>query len=122
MKNFVKVFALFLCTAFTFTSCEEDDGIENVILTEQPSPSNLDATIEVLAGNPRAINVTPSADGVTSYNIFFGEREGEVPVSIGIATTATYIYQNPGTYVVQIQGVAPNNVTNSIFFSVEIEE
>lgn len=121
MKNLLRALFLLVLLCCPFISCEEDDGITNVILTELPLPSNLDATLEVLDGNRRALMVTPTADGVTSFNVFFGEVENETPVSIGIMSNATHVYQTPGTYIVEIQGVSPNDITNSIFFSVDID-
>lgn len=121
MKIFFKTLPLILLSLLLFTSCEDDSGISNVILTELPPPSNLDATLTILESNTRALEVIPTADGVTSFNVFFGETANETPVSIGIMSTATHVYQNEGTYIVEIQGVSPNNITNSIFFSVDIE-
>lgn len=121
MKILFKTLPLILLSLLLFASCEDDSGISNVILTELPPPSNLDATLNILEGNTRALEVIPTADGVTSFNVFFGEAANETPVSIGIMSTATHVYQNEGTYIVEIQGVSPNNITNSIFFSVDIE-
>lgn len=116
-----KLLPFILLSFVVFTSCEDDSGISSVILNETASPSNLDASLNILEGNMRALEVIPSGDGVTSFNIFFGENPNEIPVSIGIMSSATHVYENAGTYIVEIQGVSPNNVTNSILFSVDIE-
>lgn len=121
MKRSLQLLAISIPLFFSFISCEDDGGIENVILIESAPPSNLDASLEILDGNPRALSVTPTADGVTSFNVFFGETTSETPVSIGIMSNATHIYQEPGTYIVEVQGVSPNNITNSLFFSINIE-
>lgn len=121
MKTFLKTMMTIALFSFLLNSCEEDDGITNVILNELPPPTNVNATIDILEGNRRAITVTPSGDNVTSFNVFFGETAGEVPVAIGINSTTSYIYQGEGTFIVEVQGVSPSNVTASIFFSVDIE-
>lgn len=120
MKKLFILLPLILISFLFLVSCEDDTGISNVILNETPPPSNLEATLNILAGNPRALEVIPTADGVTSFNVFFGDTPDETPVAIGILSSATHVYEEEGTYIVEVQGVSPNDVTNSIFFSVDI--
>lgn len=120
MKSFFKVTFTVLFLSILSLSCESDDSISNVLLNETPAPSNLNATIDILEDNSRAITVTPTADGATAFNIFFGESNDETPVTIGLLTNATHVYQSEGTYIVEIQAIAPNDITTSIFFSVDI--
>lgn len=120
MKKLFILLPLILISFLFLVSCEDDTGISNVILNETPPPSNLEATLNILAGNPRALEVIPTADGVTSFNVFFGDTPDETPVAIGILSSATHVYEEEGTYIIEVQGVSPNDVTNSIFFSVDI--
>ncbi|WP_299762285.1 hypothetical protein [uncultured Dokdonia sp.] len=120
MKRFLKVVITALFLFLLSVSCEDDDTLSVVFLNEIPAASNLDATIEILDGNSRAVTVTPSADGAAAFNIFFGESTDETPITIGILDSATHVYQNEGTYVIEIQAISPSDITTSIFFSVDI--
>ncbi|MGV6846130.1 MAG: PKD domain-containing protein [Lutibacter sp.] len=66
------------------------------------APENLQVTIENDQAVSKQVNVTVNADFAISYDVYFGEPGNDNPVSVNIGETASYVYQNAGTYTIRI--------------------
>lgn len=66
------------------------------------APENLDVVIENDLAVSKQVNVTANADYATMFDVYFGETVDETPVSANIGETASYVYQEPGTYTIRV--------------------
>lgn len=78
-------------------------GITEVMVTQElvvafTQPTNLVTNIRT---NNRNISVIPSADNVTSFEVFFGDTENEEPTMIIPGDTATHTYEVDGEFVIK---------------------
>ena len=65
-------------------------------------PENLDVVIENDAAVSKKVNVTVNADFAISYDVYFGEPGSDNPVAANIGETASFVYQEAGTYTIRI--------------------
>jgi len=75
--------------------------IEQPLVVSFKAPENLDVLIENDAAISKQVNVTANADFAISFEVYFGETGNDDPVIANIGETASYIYQEPGTYTIR---------------------
>ncbi len=66
------------------------------------APQNLVVTIENDAAISKRVNVTATADFALFYEVTFGEPGNDEPVTANIGDTASYTYQEAGTYIITV--------------------
>jgi hypothetical protein len=66
------------------------------------APENLVVTIENDQAISKKVNVTANADYATMFDVYFGETADETPVSANIGETASFVYQEAGTYTIRV--------------------
>lgn len=66
------------------------------------APENLVVTIENDATISKRVNVTATADYAIYYEVAFGEPGNDEPVSANNGETASYTYQEAGTYTITV--------------------
>ncbi|MBN2236962.1 MAG: hypothetical protein JW729_05350 [Bacteroidales bacterium] len=66
------------------------------------APENLVVVIENDQAVSKKVNVTANADFATFFDVYFGEVTDETPVSANIGETASYTYQDAGTYSITV--------------------
>ena len=66
------------------------------------APENLVINILNDTAISKQVNVTANADFAISYNVYFGETGSDDPVSANIGDTASFIYQEAGTYTIRV--------------------
>jgi len=70
------------------------------------APENLVVTIENDEAISQQVNVTVTADFATFFEVYFGEttttKDAEEPVTANIGGTASYTYQEVGTYTIRV--------------------
>lgn len=86
------------------------------------APENLMVTIENDAAISKKVNVTATADFGLSYDVYFGEPGNDVPVSANIGETASYIYQEPGTYTIRVVAKSAAIATTEYTTDFEVTE
>lgn len=67
------------------------------------APENLDVLIENDQAVSKQVNVTVTADYAVSYDVYFGEAGNDTPVTANIGETASYTYQDAGTYTIRVE-------------------
>lgn len=72
------------------------------LLVSFKAPENLNVVIENDAAVSKQVNVTATADFAASFDVYFGEQEGEDPVTANIGEIASYVYQAAGTYTIRV--------------------
>lgn len=66
------------------------------------APENLLVVIENDLAVSKKVNVTANADYATLFDVYFGETVDETPVSANIGETASFVYQDAGTYTIRV--------------------
>lgn len=66
------------------------------------APENLVVVIENDLAVSKKVNVTANADYATLFDVYFGETVDETPVSANIGETASFVYQDAGTYSIRV--------------------
>jgi hypothetical protein len=66
------------------------------------APKNLVVVIENDLAVSKKVNVMANADFATFFDVYFGEVADETPVSANIGETASFIYQEAGTYTIRV--------------------
>ena len=104
MKNLKYIFSLFFLTILLGCTGEDDvtnlDGIE--------VPSNISAIFTIKQDNSGRVTIRPNGDGLTSYEIHFGDGTVE-PEMIAAGSQTEHTYAE-GVYTVTIYGIALNGV------------
>jgi len=108
MKNII---VLFIILVFA-SSCKKDvDNLKE--LDKVKAPTNLTATFDITQDNTGLVTVLPSAEGVTSYEITFGDVADESPVMFNLNEDIKHTYE-AGDYVVGIKAIGLTGLTASI--------
>ncbi|MFK7807230.1 MAG: family 16 glycosylhydrolase [Saprospiraceae bacterium] len=94
-----KVLFLFGCLTF-LSSCQEEEPTLETLLV----PANLEVATEVRDDQSGNVSVTPSAENVLSFQVFF--NPGDDPVSIAPGETASFRYTISGQYQAPVTVVA----------------
>ncbi|MFM1878266.1 MAG: hypothetical protein RLZZ241_1132 [Bacteroidota bacterium] len=103
-------------TALLFASaCSEDDSVG----MEVKAPSNVQVILDVAQDNSGSVTVTPSADGASSFQILFGDVDGETPTNVSAGASTTHTYAE-GTYTLTVIAVGPTGLTAQITQTVNI--
>ena len=78
----------FLFAAF-LAGCATNDDVFDVIANAS-APSNVSAVFSITQDNSGIVTITPSGDGATSFDIFFGDGSGDhETVAVGESLTRT---------------------------------
>jgi len=88
----------FLFAAFLAACVTNDDIFE--VVANISAPSNINAVFSISQDNSGLVAITPSGDGATSFDVFFGDASGEHEV-VAVGETLSRIYAE-GTYDVRI--------------------
>lgn len=98
MNKLKIIVGLFVLTFFI--GCSNDD--ENVNLDSISAPKNISALMTIKQDNSGKVTILPSGEGVTQYEIYFGDGTAE-PAYINPGASVQHIYSE-GTYQVRIVG------------------
>jgi hypothetical protein len=66
------------------------------------APENLEVVIQNDAAVSKKVNVTATADFAMSFDVYFGEEGIDEPVTANNEETASYVYQEAGTYTIRV--------------------
>jgi len=90
-----------------FSSCTKDNDVPNI--DGISAPSNISATMIVKDDNSGDVLITPSGEGITQFNIYYGDGTTEPGlVNAGASVSHTYL---EGTFQVKIVGTTLNGKT-----------
>ena len=95
--------------------------LSRVVVISFTPPTDLSAEIDVTPTNPFEITVTPNANNVTVYDIYFGDVENEEPTTIMASEFVKHSYAEAGEYTVRIvargAGSATIEITETVIIS-----
>ena len=108
MKKIQFIISLFTLT--TLLSCSSDTN--DVNLADVSTPTNISALMTVKQDNSGKVTILPRGEGVTRYEVYFGDGTVEPGyVNPGNATNHTY---TEGVYQVKIVGMTVNGVKSEV--------
>lgn len=113
MKIFKYTLLLF---SLFFISCSEDDNTDYV--NSIAAPTNVSAKVSVTQDNTGVVNITPIAEGATSYTVDFGDGS-EVSEAIKPGSTVAHTYTE-GSYEVAITAVGLNGKKTTVTQTIEV--
>ena len=100
MMNKIYKITFFVGLIFFLSGCQEDEPTLDTLLV----PSNLEVASTVRDDQSGNVSVTPSAENVLNFQVFF--NAGDDPVSIGPGETASFRYTKSGQYQAPVTVVA----------------
>ncbi len=109
MKIF-KIFALLTVSLLMFTGCD-DDEITNYAFQEISAPANVTAAFNVMQDDSGTVTVTPSGDGASVFQVFFGDTDNETPVEVAAGESITNVYDE-GEFLVRVVALGPTGLTS----------
>lgn len=89
MKHIKKLLVLFLVIN-VFNSCDNEET--SYVLDDISAPTNIKAIFNISQDDTGTVTVTPTAEGASTFEIYFGDVEGETPTVVSPGETATHIY------------------------------
>jgi hypothetical protein len=117
MNLFKNIAILALVLVFAL-SCKKEEDQPN--LDDIKAPANVTAIFDIAQDNSGLVTIVPDAEGVTKYQVTFGDVENEVPAEYALNQKITHVYSegefNVGITAIGITGlktavVKPLNVT-----------
>ncbi|SDS30385.1 hypothetical protein [Gramella sp. MAR_2010_147] len=109
MKIF-RILAMLTISLLLFTGCE-DDEIMNYAFQEISAPTNVTASFDVMQDDSGTVTVTPSGDGATTFEVYFGDTEDETPTIAAAGETLTHVYDE-GEYMLRVVAVGSTGLTS----------
>jgi hypothetical protein len=109
--NKLKIIFLIAATLFAALACEKDinnlDKLGNV-----NAPKILSVTYDIKQDNSGVVTIMPQSEGVTGYNVKFGDVEGETATKFALNEKIIHTYPE-GEYKVEIIGVGLTGLTTA---------
>lgn len=117
MKNFITLLISF-ALVLAITSCEDENDFNYVLFADE-APTEVQAIITVATDNSGIVTVSPTAKGVSSFRVFFGDPDNN-EILIGRNQTIENIYPE-GEYTVRIVAISPNDKTTETTQNIFVE-
>jgi len=105
-----KLLVFFIAIGLLF-SCEEEET--SYALQEVSAPTNIKAVFDISQDDSGTVTVTPTAEGATSFNVYFGDSENEEASEFAVGQTITHVYAE-GEYTLRIVAVGLTGLTSEL--------
>ncbi|WP_405607724.1 PKD domain protein [Polaribacter sp. Asnod1-A03] len=99
MKTFKYILSLILVTALIW-SCNEEDFGDTSFLDSIAVPTNVAAVYTITQDNSGLVTITPTAEGASSFDIYFGDTTTE-PENVIAGSNVQHTYDE-GSYQVKV--------------------
>ncbi len=94
---------------------------QSIVISFNP-PENVQVNIENDTAISKKVNLTAFADFAISYEVDFGEVEGQEPLSANIGETVSYQYEEPGVYTITVEVMGTAMETTTVTQEFEVTE
>lgn len=111
MKH-IKQLLVFLLIISVFNSCEKEEVV-SYALDDISAPTNIDALFDISSEEVGLVTITPSADGATMFEIYFGDEENETPTEVSPGETITHVY-GEGEFNLRIVAIGLTGLTSEL--------
>uniref|UniRef100_UPI00344BD4C5 PKD domain-containing protein n=1 Tax=Maribacter sp. TaxID=1897614 RepID=UPI00344BD4C5 len=110
MKHIKQLLVFFLALT-VFYSCTEDET--SYALQNVSAPTNVNAIFEIAQDDTGTVNVTPTAEGATNFQVFFGDSESETGTEVTPGENITHTY-GEGVFTLRVVGVGATGLTSEL--------
>ncbi|MFT7188509.1 MAG: hypothetical protein ACI9AV_001777 [Sediminicola sp.] len=110
MKHIKKLLVLFLVIN-VFNSCDNEET--SYVLDDISAPTNIKAVFNISQDDTGTVTATPTAEGASTFEIYFGDVEGETPTIVSPGETATYVY-GEGEYNLRIVAIGMTGLKSEL--------
>jgi hypothetical protein len=87
--------------------------LSRIVSISFSAPTDLQLNASVSNENPFQVNVSPTAQNATVFDVFFGASEEEVPQTIMSGETASFVYEALGDYTVRVVARGAGSATTA---------
>jgi hypothetical protein len=113
IKNLVICFL----AVVAFNACTEDEV--SYAFKDVSAPTNVAASFNISNDDTGTVTLTPTAEGVTSFQVYFGDVEDETPTEVAPGQEVSHIYKE-GEYNLRIVALSASGLTSELNRSVFI--
>ncbi|MFS4415215.1 hypothetical protein [Maribacter sp. 2307ULW6-5] len=117
MGIFKRVTVFFMIAAF-FGACEESEEV-SFALQDISAPTNVSAVFNIAQDDTGTVTVTPTAEGASIFQVFFGDVENETATEVAPGETVTKVY-GEGDFNLRIVAVGATGLTSELVRVVSI--
>ncbi|MDP5230522.1 MAG: hypothetical protein NWQ38_09025 [Cellulophaga sp.] len=110
MKHIKKLLVFFIAIGL-LGSCDDEET--SYALQDVSAPTNVKAIFNIAQDDTGTVTVTPTAEGATSYQIFFGDTTDETPVTSTPGQMVTHVYSE-GEYTLRIVAIGLTGLTSEL--------
>ena len=110
MKHIKKLLVLFLVIN-VFNSCDNEET--SYVLDDISAPTNIKAVFNISQDDTGTVTATPTAEGASTFEIYFGDVEGETPTIVSPGETATYV-NGEGEYNLRIVAIGMTGLKSEL--------
>lgn len=109
MKTYKNI--LIIIFAFFAFSCKNSNNLD--FLNSVTAPSNLTAVFDITQDNSGLVSILVTAEGVTEFEVVFGDQENETPTKYSVDALISHTYSE-GTFNVVITAVGITGLTTEL--------
>ncbi|QWX82836.1 hypothetical protein H0I23_10210 [Cellulophaga sp. HaHaR_3_176] len=113
IKNLVICFL----TVIALNSCADDEV--SYAFNEVSAPTNVAASFNISNDDTGTVTLTPTAEGVTAFQVYFGDVEEETPTDAAPGQEVSHIYEE-GEYVLRVVALSASGLTSEFNRNVSI--
>lgn len=110
MKSLKKLLVLFLGVCF-FLACTEDEV--SYAFQELSAPTNVSAVFDVAQDDTGTVTVTPTAEGATAFQVYFGDVDNETATQVAVGETVEHVY-GEGDFTLRVLAVGATGLTSEL--------
>lgn len=111
MKNSRNRLILFFITA-VLVSCTDNEEV-SFALQDISAPTNIEAVFDIAQDESGQVSVTPAGEGVSEFQVFFGDTENETATNVSPGETISHVYAE-GDFPLRIVGVGTTGLTSEL--------
>ncbi|MEJ2584140.1 MAG: hypothetical protein P8Z38_03580 [Robiginitalea sp.] len=108
----IKYLFVFLLGVFLFGGCDQEEEL-SYVFQDISAPTNVQAKFDIAQDDSGEVSVTPTAEGATLFEIYFGDAENETPLELNPGETATHIY-GEGEFNLRIVAIGMTGLTSEL--------
>ncbi len=116
LNNLIKIFTISLIVSF-FSSCNEEEI--NYTFDGDSAPSEFSVDLVSSGDDNETVTITPTAQNVSQFEVFFGEEENETPVQVLPGGSTSYTYSELGEYTIRVIAYAASGLTSEFIQVIE---
>ncbi|WP_282117042.1 hypothetical protein [Cellulophaga baltica] len=113
IKNLVICFL----SIIAITACTDDEV--SYAFKDVSAPSNVAAVFDISNDDTGTVTLTPTAEGVTSFQVYFGDLEDETPTDVAPGEAASHVYEE-GDYIIRIVALSASGLTSELNKSISV--